>query len=586
MKLSDYIFTVLKEKGVGHVFLLPGGGCMHLVDSLGRSGIPYTCFLHEQAAVIAADAYAQSTGQLGVVLVTSGPGSTNAITGVAGAWIDSTPLLILSGQVQTKHLIGDSGLRQKGVQELDIISMVKGITNYSSLVKDPRNIKCELDNAFFKATYDRRGPVWLDIPLDIQAAEIDIDNLLQMHVEVDPEREWDYAGIYTLIKNAKKPIILAGNGIRQSNALDDFLKLVQHLQMPVLTTWRAADFFDENDSLYFGRPGSIVQRAANIIQQKADLVLIIGCRLDLPQVGFNYENFAKNALKFVVDVDYAELHKYPATSFFGGDNNYCFVKCDAKTFINGLLDVVKKADLSIDRYLDWLKDCYTIKLKHKVDDEKHNVNKDFVSTYKLINELSKQATKDDIIVPGSSGSCAEITLQTWKVKKGQRLFNNPGLGSMGYGLPAAIGAAIANPGKRIISIIGDGGLQHNIQELETLQRLNLPVKIFVLNNNGYASIRNTQKKFFNKKVCCDPDSGLTFPDLMKIAEAYKIDYRFIYYEMYLQDLVKTILEGNYSTICEVHVDPDLETTPRIINKLNEDGTIESLPMDQLYTPLN
>jgi acetolactate synthase-1/2/3 large subunit len=581
IKLSDYVTNFISRLNVEHVFLLPGGGCMHLVDSLGScSDLEYVCCLHEQAAAIAAEAYGQYTNNIGVALVTTGPGGTNAITGVAGAWIDSTPVLIISGQVKRSDMIGDSGVRQMGIQEVDIIKLVKPITKYAVTVVDPLNIKYHLEKAVYLAQSGRPGPVWIDIPLDVQGAIINEDDLkgfdsLEIaHKNNQNELQTRVKEVINLLNKSERPVILAGNGIRLSKAEKELLYLITSLKIPVLTTWKAIDFLPENHELFFGRPGSIGQRGANFIQQNSDFMLTIGARLDLAQVGYSYHNFARMAKKVVVDIDETEIRKMKMNI----DVPVC---SGAKAFIKELinnLDMVQYKDRS-----DWVSRCASWKNKYPVIVPEYWKQKEPVNTYALIDVLSELMTETDILIPGSSGGCSEITMQAFRVKKGQRIINTPGLGSMGFGLPASIGACLASGKKRTIGIIGDGGLQHNIQELETLKRLQLPIKLFILNNNGYGSIKMTQNKHFSGHyACCDSSSGLTLPDTCKIASAYGIKTTRITNQIDLKGKVKEILDDKAPIICDVIVDPMLETAPRLSSEVRPDGSIVSKPMEDLY----
>jgi len=581
MKLSDYVFSFISQQGVKTVFMLPGGGCMHLVDSLGRSGLEYICCLHEQSAAIMADACAQYTGNLGVALVTTGPGSTNAITGVAGSWIDSTPVLIISGQVKRKDMATGTGLRQKGVQEIDIVSIVKPITKYAVTVTEPESIRYHLEKAVYIAKSGRPGPVWIDIPLDVQAATINEKHLKKFHL---PEYLYKKSGaiemkkkiekVIHLLNKSRRPIIFAGNGIRLANALGEFLSLIESLKVPVLTTWKSIDFLPEDHELFVGRPGSIGQRGANFALQNCDLLISIGARLDLAQVGFNYLNFAPKAKKIIVDIDPAEIKKIETKI----DVPIC---TDALIFIREFTKLKKR--IIPENWSEWLGRCNEWKEKYPVVLPEYYHRKKYINTYVFIDILSELMNERDILVPGSSGSCSEITMQAFKVKNGQRIFNNPGLGAMGFGLPASIGACIASGRKRTISIIGDGGLQHNIQELETLSRLQLPIKIFILNNNGYASIRNMQKNHFKGHlVGCDPSSGLTLPDTCKIASAYGLKSFRISNQKRLKEKIKKILEIPGPVICDLMIDPDLPTAPRLTSEVKPDGSIVSKPLEDLW----
>lgn len=581
IKLSDYVFDFVAKIRVKHVFLLPGGGCMHLVDSLGKNKrLEHICCLHEQAAAIAADAYSQFTNNIGVALVTTGPGGTNAITGVAASWIDSTPVLIVSGQVKRSDMIGKSGVRQIGIQEVDIVSIVKPITKYAVTVLDPMTIRYHLEKAISLAKSGRPGPVWIDIPLDVQGTMVDEDKLEGFKPFVNhSEKIKDSINnkiekIIRLLNNSQRPVILAGNGIRLANAEKDFLKLVNTLKIPVLTTWKAIDFLSEDHELFFGRPGSIGQRGANFIQQNADLVLSTGARLDLAQIGYNYQNFARAAKKIIVDIDPAEIKKLKMKI----DIPIC---ADAKVFVQEMLSKLNKIQQR-DRS-DWISRCMHWKKKYPVVLPEYWRQKTNVNTYVLVDVLSDLMTENDVMIPGSSGSCSEITMQTFKVKEGQRILNTPGLGAMGFGLPASIGACLASGRKRTISIIGDGGLQHNIQELEVVSRLNLPIKIFILHNNGYASIRMTQTRYFKEHfVCCDPSSGLTIPDTRKIASAYGLKTARITNHNKLKEKVENVLNAECPVVCEVMVDPMLQAAPKLSSEVRPDGSIVSKPLEDLW----
>ncbi len=575
-RVSDYIFRFITEHtGVQHVFMLPGGGCMHLVDSLGRqSGLEFVCNLHEQACAIAAEAYAQYNNELGVALVTAGPGSTNAITGVAGAWIDSTPLLVLSGQAKREDRMVGLGVRQMGIQEVDIASIVTPITKYAKCVMNPESIRMELEKALYHAQNGRRGPVWLDIPLDVQGAIIDPDRLVGFEPEPSPEPDYKLAArtILAELRRARRPAVYAGNGIRATGAVGKFMKLVEQLRIPVLTSWKAADFLPEEHPLFAGRPGIVAQRSANFAQQTADCLLILGTRLDLCQTGFNHPHFAPCARKLMVDIDVHEIDKLnmPLTGKF---------VMDAGKLIEAMLSEHPEpldSDAFLERIQEWRR-RYPVILPEYCDESKELVN-----LYHLIGELSRQLEDGDLLIPGSSGACAEVTLQAIKVKSGVRIQNTPGLGSMGFGLPALIGGCLATGRRRTVGIVGDGGLQHNIQELETLHRLNLPVKLFVLNNNGYGSIVNMQKsRFAGNLVACNPDSGLTLPSLERICAAYQLDFIRIQSPRELGMQIQTVLAHPGTVICEVMTDPDVMTSPRLASESLPDGRMVSKPMEEL-----
>ncbi|MFC1952554.1 thiamine pyrophosphate-binding protein [Chloroflexota bacterium] len=581
MKLSDYVFQRVAGEGVRHVFLLPGGGAMHLVDSLGRCrDIEYICSLHEQACAIAADAYSQYTNNLGVALVTTGPGGTNAITGAAGAWLDSTPCLFISGQVKRSDLIGNRGVRQMGFQEINIVSTVAHITKYAITVTDPASIRYHLEKAFYLARNGRPGPVWIDIPLDVQAAQIAETELKGFDPsEIAPLFELDslrqqVSETIKLINDSERPMVLVGNGVRLARALGDFQQLIEVLQIPVLTTWKAIDFLPEEHPLFIGRPGAIGQRGANFAQQNSDCILVIGARLDLGQTGYDHRNFARAATKIVVDVDATEINKMDMEI----DVPIC---SDGGAFIRELLQQ-KRTIVTKDRS-GWLARCREWKSSYPVVLPKYWDETDGVNLYTLVDVLSDEMTAGDLLIPGSSGACAEVTMQAFRVKSGVRVFNNPGLGAMGFGVPAAIGGCVASGGKRTVCIDGDGGFQMNIQELETIKRLDLPIKFFVLNNEGYASIKATQQAYFEGRfVASGKSSGLSLPDSLKIAEAYGIQGVRIPDQSCIRDQVREVLQAEGPVICEVVISPNQITAPRLSSMQKEDGSMVSKPLEDLW----
>ncbi|NUU99886.1 thiamine pyrophosphate-binding protein [Marinitoga sp. 1154] len=580
MKLSDYVFNFIANLGVKHVFMLPGGGCMHLVDSLGKNKrLKYITNLNEQAVSISVESYAQATNNIGVGLVTTGPGGTNAITGVAAGWVDSTPMLIISGQVKTKDMIKDSKLRQKGFQEIDIISLVKPITKYAVTITDAEDIRYHLEKAVYLATTGRPGPVWIDIPLDIQAAIIDEKKLkgyIPPKSNFDDDIDKKIELLIEMIKESKKPVILAGNGIRLAKAEKLFYSVIKKLNIPILLTWKAIDFLDENDPLNFGRPGAIASRYANFIQQKSDLFISIGARLDTGQTAYNHKNFAPYAKKVIVDVDKNEIDKLEM------DIELKIVS-DAYRFLDVLNRKIRKIEFK--RKDKWLSFCKSLKNKYPIIKDEYYKMKDFVNPYVLIDILSKKLSENDAIIPGSSGLCSEITMQSFKVKKGQRVYNNEGFGAMGFGLPASIAGAIAL-NRRTICITGDGGIQMNIQELETLRRLNIPLKCFILDNKGYGSIVNTQNNYFNGNyVGSNESSGLTLPDMEKIAHAYGLKFYELRNNKDLINKIDEILDYEGPVICNVKIPEIYTTIPRTKSKI-ENGKIITLPMEDLWPYLD
>jgi acetolactate synthase-1/2/3 large subunit len=585
IKLSDYVMKFVAGLGVRHVFMLPGGGAMHLVDSLGRNkDLIYICNLHEQACAIAADAYSQYTNNLGVALVTTGPGGTNTITGVAAAWLDSTPVLFLSGQVKRPDMIGQSRVRQMGFQEIDIVSLVRPITKHAVTVMEPASIRYHLEKAVRLAKQGRPGPVWIDIPLDVQAAMIDESQLPGVEEsERKPAAEPDgtkeaVRKALELLGRARRPAILAGNGVRLSDALGDFNRMIDALRIPVLTTWKAADFLGEDHPYYAGRPGAVGQRGANFTQQNADWLLILGARLDFGQTAYSHANFAPRAQKVMVDIDPAEIAKMQMPIAVP-------VCSDAGDFIR---EVNRRlSEKQLPDWSGWLRQCKQWQARYPVVLPEYRNADGFVNDYVLVDVLSDLMSDRDLFIPGSSGACSERTMQAVRVKAGLRIFNSEGLGPMGFGIPAAIGGCVASGGKRTICIDGDGGFAMNIQELETVRRLNLPIKFFVLNNGGYVSIQTTQKNYFDGNyVASTRESGLTLPDITAVARAFGIRAEHIVGHESIVEQVRDILEYEGPVVCEVLVSPAQSTAPRVTSARLSDGSMASMPMEDMWPLLD
>lgn len=584
IKLSDYIFQFLMEKGMRQAFMLPGGGAMHLDDSLGRSGMAYVCFLHEQAAAIAAEAYGQHTNTPGLLLVTSGPGATNAITGVTAGWIDSTPMIVISGQSKREDLVGNKGVRQTGSQEVQIIPMVTPVTKYAVQILKPEEIRYHLEKAYTEAVTGRPGPVWLDIPLDVQAVMLEKEKLAGYTPERKEQPDIASAVSKTaeLIRNSKKPLILAGNGVKLAGAEEKLYQVMEMLRIPAETTWKTADLFDENDPLYTGHPGIMGDRGANLILQEADFLLSLGCRMDTSVTAFNDRHFGKNAKKVIVDIDPNEIARMDM-------DKEAYAVCDAGVFLDGLLEAIreKRADFLTegagkDRE-EWICHCRDIRGKYPVITKEHEAVTGYVSAYYFIGELCKFLREDDVIVPESSGGAGEITYQAFCLKKGQKMKNAAGLGSMGFGLPYAIGSCIANDRRRTILINGDGAFQLNIQELETLHRLKLPVKIFIWNNGGYASIRSMQRNNFDGRyVASNGETGLTMPDISRVAAAYGFQTFVVHDNPEVDEVLPQILADDIPVLCELMVLPEETVSPRVKAVVGENGKMVSGPLEHMW----
>lgn len=576
IKLSDYVFKFLREEDVKHIFMLPGGGAMHLVDSLGNSGIDYICCHHEQAAAIAAESYGQHGNHLGVVLVTSGPGGTNTITGVTAGWIDSTPMMIISGQAKREDLIGDKGVRQIGSQEVTITEIVKPITKYAIQVYDPLKIRYHMERAYYEATSGRKGPVWIDIPLDVQATMIEpeeLEGFVSEKASCDILENSIVQDVILKLKEAERPLILAGNGIYTSDSEEMFHKMLGKVQVPTQTTWKSIDLMWSNHPLYAGHPGALGDRGANLIIQECDLLLSLGARLDNSITAFNESEFAPNAYKIVVDIDKNELNKFTMNI----DKSIC---CDIRDFIslmNRYLgdDMIKKPK--------WISYCHDLRDKYPVIKNEYADAIEYVNGYYFTGILSECLSENDIIVPESAGVTAEVTIQAFENKRGQKMKHAAGLGSMGFGLPYSIGACLANNKRRTILINGDGAFQLNIQELETLHRLNLPIKIFIWNNAGYASIRGMQRNnFAGHYVASEMGSGLTIPDIGKVARAYGLETYKISHNDEVESGIQKVLSSEGIVLCEVMISPDETVTPKVMAHVGENGQMIAGRLDNMW----
>jgi acetolactate synthase-1/2/3 large subunit len=587
MKLSDYVVRFIADQGVKHVFLVTGGGAMHLNQSLGAEPrLQAICNSHEQASAMCAEGYAKATNHLGVCMVTTGPGGTNALTGVAGAWLDSTPTLFISGQVKRPDRMFDNdgqplGMRQLGVQELDIVSIVKPITKFAVTVLDPKEIRYFLEKAVYLAMHGRPGPVWIDIPLDVQASPInDPANLRPFDPgEIQPSTEYsnlkvEVSRLIEKLNKAERPLLFAGNGIRLAHAEAKFERLRALLGIPTVATWCAADLVPSDDPTYVGRPGSVAARGANFALQNSDFLLAIGVRLDFAITGYAPQNLAREAYKVAVDIDPAELKKlHPHLQ-----QPVC---SDAKAFLAELLSqssFIRKPDRSA-----WDKRCADWKTRYPVVTEEHRKPEGRVSIFHLAEVIGTESQADDLLVSGSSGSGIEIFLLACPTRNRQRIYHTAGLGAMGYGLPMSLAVCIGGERRRTILVDGDGGFQFNIQELETASRLKLPVKFFVLNNDGYASIRASQKGYFGKaSIGCDSRTGLSVPDLSKVAAAYNIPSFMIPNQRNLRADVKRVLAMDGPVVVDVHVIPDEMRAPRLQSYQKPDGSMVSKPLEDMF----
>lgn len=577
MKASDYIMDFIAELGVTEVFCVTGGGAMHLNDSLGRSKrLTGVFMLHEQGAAIAAEAYARIREGFGVCLVTSGPGGTNALTALAGAYMDSIPVIFISGQAKRADLVGRQKIRQFGIQEVDIISMARPYAKYAVQIQEEEEIRCSLEKAAAVAMDGRPGPVWIDIPLDIQAADINPDRQKAFSMPEPLERSVNNQDISKLImlwNQAKRPVLIIGNGIRLSHAVESMRELMEELKVPVLTSWNGVDLVEEEFPFYFGRPGAVGHRSANLIQQSADFVLSIGTRLSLLNSGYHFEGFLKNAVHVMVDIDPYEMEKkslHPDLK----------VVSDAQIFVRAVLariEEFKNRDNS-----DWVAHCRAVKEHFPVFIPEQEPRNGFVSTYRVMDVLSEQMTSDDIYQFTSSGTTVDIAMKALRLKKGQRAFLNKSMAAMGYDVPASVGSCIGSGRRRTICVTGDGSIAMNMQELEVIRRLQLPVKLFVADNQGYSMIYHSQNGNFKGELTgCTEDSGLTLPDMKKIAEAFCIQAYYIEKEEHLAERIHEVLSVEGPAVCVFRADIMQKILPKQYSFMNARGQMESSPVEDM-----
>ena len=593
MRVADYIAQALAEMGLTHVFLVTGGGAMHLNDAFGRAGgLTYACLHHEQACAMAAEAYARLGGRPAILNVTTGPGGINALNGVFGAYTDSLPMVVVSGQVRRETIASNvsAELRQLGDQEVDIVRMVGGITKYAVTVQDPQRIRYELEKAVLLAVSGRPGPVWVDVPIDIQGASIEPDDLPgfdatseagRREATLPAERDalTDEAlrdaarAVVARLKASKRPCVLPGTGVRIAGAADDFLRVAEALGAPVATAFNAHDLIANDHPLYVGRAGTVGDRAGNFAVQNADFVLVLGCRLNIRQISYNWDSFARAAFVAMVDIDRAELGKPTLHIDLP-------VQADLSAFLAVLEAELAdyQAPAEHGGYLQWCGERlrrYPTVLPEYWAGEK-------VNPYCFAAALFDALGPDDIVVTGDGTACV-VTFQAANIKAGQRLFSNSGSASMGYDVPAAIGAWHASGGKgRVVCIAGDGSVMMNLQELETIVGQRLPIKLFILNNNGYHSIRQTQQNYFPDNVVgCGPESGLTFPDFQKLGAAFGFPVNRAADHQGLRAAIGQTLEGAGPQLCEVILDQAQPFAPKLSSRRLKDGRMVTSALEDL-----
>jgi len=581
--VADVVIEKIAALGIKHVFFLPGGGCMYLIDALARScKITGVALLHEQSVGIAAEAYSQYTNALSACIVTTGPGASNAITACAAAWTDSTPMLFISGQVKSADDAKQFGVRQYGFQELPITEMVRAVTKKAVKLEKSHEVHAVLEDLVQTALSGRPGPVWLDIPLDIQNQAVSTTSFDLVFKEntvgsTNLSRKTHQVFLDKMISawdKSRRPLLLLGNGVRLANEAVRTRELVSRSKTPALLTWKMIDFLDDLDPLNAGRPGSIGQRHANILQQNSDFILCLGARLDLGQVAYRPDNFAPKANKFICDVDLAELSKLPS--------HFTKINLHLTEFLDLLSEYIPRLeDKAVERAV-WIEKTSSLKRQLQLtsfsgDSYAHEIN-----LYDFVELFSDSLQSSDVLVPGSSGACSEVVMQAFKVKLGQRILNSEGLGPMGFGLPASIGVAIACEGRRIYSIDGDGGFLMNIQELVTARHHKLPIVIFLLNNNGYGSIKSTQNAFFSGRLFgTDPESGLGLPCWSSLIQGFGIHFQQLKSIDDCRLFFSQVENLPTPLIVEIIVSKNQRTEPRVATQRMSDGTLRTDDMSDM-----
>lgn len=582
MKASDYIADFIVRLGVKHVFTVSGAGDLHILDSIHRNPeLEYICNHHEQASAMAAYSYARVTRDIGVALVTTGPGATNAITGACDAWVDSVPCLIISGQVKYKDTICGKGLplRQHGVQEVNIIEMVRPITKYAEMVTKAADLRFHLEKAVHIAKSGRPGPVWLDIPMDVQSAQIEPEKLVGFQIETTETRFCpgpnDCGRIINLIREAKRPVILGGFGVKAAGGEAEFISLVEQLGIPVLITWNAIDLMGSDHPLYVGRPGTYGQRAGNFAIQNCDLLINIGSRLSVPQVGYEYAEFARAAKKVYVDIDLAELQKFEQPPEVA-------VHSDAREFLLEMNLHLKGFNLPPE-WNSWRARCVAWREKYPTALPEYREQIQGINSFTLVDTLSKLLSPDELIIPGASGTSFTCTHQALQIKHGQTCFTSNGFAEMGFDLPGAIGACIGGGRKRTILITGDGSIQMNLQELQTIRHHALPIKLFYMNNQGYLTIRQTQNNMFKGSYSgSSNETGVSFPDMQRVGQVYGFSMFKAEKFTELEGTIRRALDCDGPVICEIVMDPAQPLVPKLSFKQLPDGRLVSPPLEDLF----
>lgn len=580
MRVADFIFKYLTDKGVDTLFMLSGGQAMFLVDAVYQNKkIKAICTHHEQTAGMAAEAYGRITGKLGVALVTAGPGSVNVINGLVGGWTDSSPMMVISGQSALKFVQYQekTGIRQYGIQGINIRPFAEKATKYFVTVDDPCRILYYMEKAYYLATNGRPGPVWVDVPLDIQGMTVPEAYMEEYSSFADHADNNSFklqaAKTLELLSNARRPVLIVGQGVRIARAVDEFNAFITKLNIPVLTSRLGIDLIHSSSELYVGRPGNYGERAANFAIQNSDLIISVGCRLASALIGHDAKDFGRNAKKVVVDIDAQELAK-------PGIDITVKILGDAKQFFMEINRQIESNMINTPCFTEWVKICNEWKEKYPVVLSSYKDEKP-VNSYYFVDKLCAAATKDDMILV-DTGTCFHVACQVWKIKKGQRFLTTGGLSSMGYWV-AGIGACLANDMKRTIVITGDGSLQMNIQEFATIKHNNLPIKVFILNNNGYLLIRHTQNNFMEGRLMGEgPETGVWCPDSLKIAEAYGIKGVRIDSAEDAEAKIEEVMNYNGPVICDIMTPEWQLIIPRVSSEKRPDGTLVPRAYEDMY----
>lgn len=583
IRVSDYIAKFFLEKGVDLAFVITGSGSIRLIQSISESGIRYVCPHHEQAAVMASLTYMRTSGKPALVIVTGGPGAINSLTGLADAFLDSLPLIILAGQENSQYMSEQSHMRSRGIQGLDMINITKSLTKFNHCLMNSKDIGWVLEKAFYEAYSNRPGPVWIEIPQNLQWETIDEKELEEFRAELTTSEimESQINEVIRLIKDSKRPVLLVGHGIRLSGAEKTFRKLMDSLGIPALVSWQGADLVPDSHPLFAGRAGNYGQRFANLTIQNCDLLICLGTRLSIPQRGYSDKSFARSAKKVIVEIDKTEIDKFK----FDIDVR---ILGNVSDFIDKLYEHLQQGDINSENWVDWKNQISKWQSKYPMaidqGSQTHGIN-----SYNFIEHLSKHLADDHIIITdmGASLTCTHATI---KLKDGQRIITSTGLGEMGFGLPGLIGAALGAPHRPVVLIVGEGSLMFNLQELQTLSTLNLNVKVFILNNNGYLTIKHTHDSLYKSNglhaTACGNNSDVTFPSFRKVIKSFGFAFKSKKSMNNLDNWIKSILKYKTTIFAEVTMPDFQELIPKMNFKVSASGALISPPLEDMYPYLS